>query len=262
MSDLTEIDLAHAAMEAAPEDDAARLRLYERLSDSELFLLLNEEAEGDQISPATFEVEDQVFVLVFDRIERLTQFAGEVVPYAGLSGRNLATMLGEQDIGWAFNPEVAPSTMLLGADTVRWLAQTLRDGPAEIESRIEMLSAPTGVPETLLGALDRKLATSTGLADLAYLVNATHESGAKSHMLIFVDTLPEAREVLAGAVNEALTFSGIEAGLLDVVHIKGSDGLAAQAARVGLRFDLPKPAAPSVPGANPGMDPDRPPKLR
>ena len=39
----TPLDLAHAATEAAPQDDAARLRFYERLADGELFLLLEAE---------------------------------------------------------------------------------------------------------------------------------------------------------------------------------------------------------------------------
>ena len=41
MSEATPIDTAHAAMEAAPEDGALRLRFYERISDSELFLMLD-----------------------------------------------------------------------------------------------------------------------------------------------------------------------------------------------------------------------------
>ena len=40
MSDLTPLDIAHGAMEAAPNDDAIRLAFYERLGDGELFLLL------------------------------------------------------------------------------------------------------------------------------------------------------------------------------------------------------------------------------
>lgn len=262
MTDLTEIDIAHAAMVAAPEDDAARLRFYERLADTELFLMLEDEAQGDQIRPATFEVERQVFVLVFDRIERLSGFAGGVVPYAGLSGRGLAAMLAGQGIGWAFNPEVAPSTMLIPAEAVDWLAQTLAEGPQRIESRLREVSPPTGIPEVLLTALDRKLAASGGLADLAYLVGATHETGAHGHLLVFVDAVEGAEGALASAVGEALTFSGVEAGQLDVMYLRGSDEMAARVARVGLRFDLPKPEAREMPGANPGMDPAKPPKLR
>ena len=50
MTETTPLDQAHAAMEAAPEDDAARLRFFERLADSELFILLDKEPEGDRIA--------------------------------------------------------------------------------------------------------------------------------------------------------------------------------------------------------------------
>ena len=75
MTELTPLDLAHAAMEAAPEDDAARLRFFERLADSELFILLDKEPEGERISPQVFDTGEGQFVLVFDRQERLAQFA-------------------------------------------------------------------------------------------------------------------------------------------------------------------------------------------
>jgi len=44
---MTELDTAHAAMDVDPENDAARLRFYERLADTEMFLLLASEPEGD-----------------------------------------------------------------------------------------------------------------------------------------------------------------------------------------------------------------------
>ena len=52
MTDQTPLDTAHTAMDATPDDDAARLRFFERLADSELFLLLQGEATGDSLSPA------------------------------------------------------------------------------------------------------------------------------------------------------------------------------------------------------------------
>ena len=90
MTEMTPLDLAHAAMEAAPEDDAARLRFFERLADSELFVLLDKEPEDDRISPDVFDTGEGQFVLVFDREERLAQFADRIVPYAALSGRVIA----------------------------------------------------------------------------------------------------------------------------------------------------------------------------
>ena len=260
---MTEIDLAHAAMMANEEDDMARLRFYERLSETELFMLLEDDAKGDQISPALFEVEDQSFVLIFDREERMSEMYGkDIAPYAALSGRGMAQMLQGQRIGMALNMGVAPSAMLIPAEAVDWLAQTLGGEPDEVEGQITEVSAPKGLPETLLQALDRKLATAAGLAVEAYLCGVTYEGGGRGHMLAFVGTVEGAEGALTRAVNEALVFSGIEAGMLDVAHLDGGDPVSARVAKVGLRFDLPTPQMPQTPGANPGMDPTKPPKLR
>jgi hypothetical protein len=258
---MTDLDQAHAAMEAAPEDDTARLRFYERLADTELFMLLGAEAEGDQITPELFDIEDQKFTLVFDREERLSQFVGRAAPYAGLPGRALTQMLQGQGIGLALNLEVAPSAMLIPAEAVDWLVQTLSHGPDETEARLTEVAAPKGLPEAVISGLDRKLAIAAGLARFAYLAAATYEDGSRGHVLAFVDALDGAEKALASAASEALTFSGIEAGMMDVMFVKASDPMSAHLARVGLRFDLPELEAPHVPGA-PGMNPDSPPKLR
>ncbi len=261
MTNLTDLDSAHAAMSANDEDDIARLRFYERLADTELFLLLEAEAEGDQISPALFEVEDQQFVLIFDREERMVEFYGKIAPYAALSGRGMAQMLEGQRIGMALNMGVAPSAMLIPAEAVDWLSQTLGADPEQVEGQITELTPPSGLPESLLEALDRKLATAAGLAVEAYLCGVTYEGGGRGHMLAFVGTIDGAEGALTAAVNEALVFSGIEAGMLDVAHLEGGDPISERVAKVGLRFDLPTPQMPQQPGSNPGMDPSKPPKL-
>ncbi|SLN47052.1 SseB family protein [Pseudooctadecabacter jejudonensis] len=261
MTEHTEIDTAHGAMMANEEDDLARLRFYERLADTELFMLLKGEAEGDQISPAMFEVEDQQFVLIFDREARMVEFYGKIAPYAALSGRAMSQMLEGQRIGMALNMGVAPSAMLIPAEAVDWLAQTLGAEAQQVEGQITELTAPTGLPETLLEALDRKLATAAGLAVEAYLCGVTYEGGGRGHMLAFVGTIEGAEGALTAAVNEALVFSGVEAGMLDVAHLEGGDPVSERVAKVGLRFDLPKPQMPQQPGSNPGMDPAKPPKL-
>ncbi|MEL6958172.1 MAG: SseB family protein [Pseudomonadota bacterium] len=261
MSETTELDTAHAAMMADEADDLARLRFYERLADGEVFLLLEGEADGDQVEPALFEADGQTFVLVFDREARLSEFYGKIAPYAALSGRGLASMLEGQRLGIALNMGVAPSAMLIPAEAVDWLAQTLGAGPEEVEGQITELTAPSGLPEVLLEALDRKLATAGGLAQEAYLCGVVYDGGGRGHMLAFVGTEPGAEAALTAAVNEALVFSGIEAGMLDVAHLEGGNPVSERVARVGLRFDLPAPQMPDAPGANPGMDPSKPPKL-
>lgn len=259
----TDLDRAHAAMEAHPSDDRLRLQFFERLADSELFLLLAEEADGDSIAPELFAVDGRHYVLVFDTSDRLAEFVGSIAPFAATSGRGLCALLEGQGAGLALNPDVAPSAMLIPADAVDWLARTLAEGPEETSGRISEVGAPQEVPQELLLSLDRKLATAGGLARAAYLVSVIYEDGARGHMLAFLDAIEAAQPALASAVSEALTFSGIEAGALDVSFVRAQDPIAAALAKWGLRFDLPEPARPETEAPKaPGMDPDSPPKLR
>ncbi|THD76354.1 SseB family protein [Thalassobius vesicularis] len=263
MTEHTPLDAAHAAMIADEGNDAARLRFYERLADSELFLLLTEEPSGENISPEVFEVQDQAFVLVFDREERLADFVGKTAPYAALSGRIVAGLLAQQGMGLGLNLEVAPSSILIPPQAVAWLDETLGNAPDEAEARITEVTPPVGMPENLLSGLDAKLATAAGLAHSAYLVGVIYENGVRSHLLAFVDAVPGAEGALAKAVSEALTFSGIEAGALDVSFIRASDQKAAVFAKWGLQFELPVPEeAQEIGRVAPGTDPSKPPILR
>lgn len=257
----TPIDRAHARMMADPADDALRLTFYERLADGELFLMLEREPEGDSIEPRIFATEEGSFVLAFDREDRLSGFAGGPAPYAALSGRNLAEILSGQNLGIGLNLGAAPSEMLLPAEAVGWLHETLSARPQETRESPEELRPPVGLPERLVEALDTKLATAMGLAKLAYLAGVTWKNGKRGHLLALIDPVPGAESALARAVGEALIFSGLDAGELDVTFLKASDPVSARLARVGLRFDLPEPPRPEAPSA-PGMNPDKPPRLR
>lgn len=268
---MTALDTAHAAMQAASEsdgdDNAARLRFYERLADAELFVLLSEEASGGAISPELFEVEDGRFVLAFDLEERLVQFTGDAASnaahYAAMSGRVLVQMLNGQGIGLGVNLEVAPSSILIPAAAVGWLYRTLDQTPDRIEARIDSFTAPTALPQALVGALEAKLATAAGLAEAAYLVGVRYAGGGRGHLLGFVGAPERAQAPLAKAAGEALTFTGIEAGEMDVGFFAPDDPVVANLAATGLRFDLPQPAAVRAPARPaPGSDPDKPPILR
>lgn len=255
---MTPLDAAHAAMQATPDDDAARLRFYERLAEAELFLLLDGEPEGSRISPSIFDTSDGRFAVAFDREDRLTAFAEGPAPYAALSGRSIASMLGAQEIGLGLNLGVAPSSFLVPAGALAWLTDTLGDGPETRVEKPEEIAPPAGLPEHLVSGLDAKLATARGLARMAYLVAVTYTGNRPGHMLAFIDVTPGAEPALARAISEALVFSGIEAGTLDVAFFAATDPIAATLARHGLRFDLPQieTARP------PGIDPSKPPKLR
>ncbi|MCU0900145.1 MAG: SseB family protein [Cypionkella sp.] len=262
MTEITSLlDAAHAAVHADPENEALRLRFFERLADGEMFLLLEREARGDTLDPKVFDLEDGRFVLVFDREERLAAFTGGIAPYAALPGRVIAGLLKGQGIGLGVNLGVAPSEMLLPPEAMDWLAETRDEGPEEVQALPEQFHPPKGLPDALIEGLDAKLARAAGLASGALLAAVTYRGGRRGHMLAFLDAASGAEPALARAASEALVFSGIEAGELDVAFLHSADPAMVAMARVALRFDLPEPEAPATPGAAPGMDPKRPPRL-
>lgn len=260
----TPLDRAHAAMQAQLDDDTARLRFYDRLADGELFLLLAKEATGqdENIEPELFEVEKNKFLLAFDKEERLSEFVGHPAPYAALPGRAIAGMLAGQGIGLGVNLSVAPSSILIPAEAMEWLSETLKTGPETVEAHVVEIHAPAA-PEALIAALDAKLASAGGLAAAACLAGVTYADGRKGHVLGFIDAVSGAENALAGAANEALTFSGIEAGQMDVGFFAGDDVMARKLAAYGVRFDLPEPEKPEpLKPVAPGSDPEKPPILK
>ncbi len=256
----TPLDQAYLAMAA---DENARLGYYERLAESELFLLLEKESDGNNITPELFQTDMGSFVLAFDREERLAAFTEKEAAFVALSGRIIAQMLAGKDIGLGVNLGCDGVENLIAPDGIGWLLGALEQGPIEENAMPRELSAPKGLPEVLITALDRKLPTAMGLATSAYLAAVTYDDGRKSHLMAFIDSLPGAQSALAQAVNEALVFSGVEAGEIDVIFAKQSDEITQTLDRVGLRFDIPQPMPETTEmRPAPGSDPEKPPILR
>lgn len=257
----TELDRAFEQMEASPDDTRARLQFYERLADTELFLLLASEPSGDSVEPEIFPVDDQQFVLVFDRIERLTHFTSNSSPYAAMSGRMLAKMLVGQGIGIGLNLDVSPSSMLLPATALDWLVDALSDAPLESTGRPVSFHRPEAIPEVLIEALSRKLATAVGLAEHAFLAGVLYDNDVRGHILVVSGAAEGAEPALASAVGEALRFSGLEAGWIDVTFVDPNDSVVTSLEKAAIRFDIPAPE-PVTQREAPGSNPDKPPKLR
>ncbi len=261
----TPLDIAYAAVAADPENEAARLRFYDRLADGELYLLLEREAAGDVLDPKVFDLESGPVVLVFDLEERLSDFTGGIAPWAALPGRVIAGLLRGQGIGLGVNLGVAPSAMLLPPEAMDWLAEALDPAPEAATGRPVRFSAPN-TPDGLTQALSDKFATARGLATSALLAGVEYEDGRRGHMLVFVDAHEDAETALARAAQEALVFSGLDAAALDVAFLSHEDKALTSMLPYAQRFDLPQPEAPAVtearPSPGPGLDPEKPPRLR
>ncbi len=257
----TPLDRAHGEMLNAPDNDAVRLRFFGCLADAQLVVLLADEPLDDTVIPELFPFDGALYAVAFDTEDRLSDFSERTVPYAALTGGALAGVLADQGLGLALNPDVAPSAILLPPEAVIWLAGAIASSPAEEASRIKEVAPPDGLPEGLLTVLEAKLSAAVGLAASAHLAAATYEDGRRGHLLAFLGAEKWAQSSLAQAAGEALIFSGIEAGELDVTFVGQDDLLGERLAKVGLRIDLPVPAAEPGPQA-PGTDPARPPRLR
>ncbi len=262
MTEPTHLDIAHRDMETSGAEQD-RVQFYARIAETELFVLLQSEATGATIEPRVFELSEFSTVVAFDRLERLVEFADEAVPYVAVSGKTLVQMLADQGFGLGLNLDVAPSSMLLPPDAVLWLRDTLANTPSEVEAVPKEIGAPPEVPQSLLLALDGKLALASGLAASAYFCSVTYENGVKTALLAIINAVPGAEDTLSQSITDALTFSGVEAGMLDVIFVQANDPLAAKMAKVGLRFDIPEPPKPAVQNIKaPGSDPSKPPRLR
>lgn len=257
------LDAAHAAMMAAPEDDAARMRYYARLADGMLYLMLEQEADEGAVQPVLVTLEDTQVVLAYDSEERLAATTDAPVPYAELPGRVIAAQLAGQNVALGINLGVGEGEFLVSPEALIWLAETLNHAPANVSARPVAFEPPKGLPESLMQALDAKLARAGGLAQAALLAAVRYDDGRHGHMLAYIGAVPGAEAALTRAASEALTFSGVEAGEMDVTFLAADMPAVDRMARVALRFDLPEPAAsaPAAPAA-PGMDPAKPPKLR
>lgn len=259
---MTPLDTAFEAMDQDPDNTAARLRFFERLADSELYLLLEAEpAENrNQVSPRLFPVEDQTYALIFDSAERLSDFAEDAAPYLTLEGRELAEFLRGKAIGLGLNLGVAPSSTLLPASAVDWLAGALDNQASEVSVQVREVTPPVGVPQEFLKALDVKLSALAGLARGAILAGTVFDNNSRGTVLAVLDAPENAQSTLREAISEAVSFSATGLGL-DIFFTQSDDPSVAPLRKVGLVFSIPERPQPK-PLTAPGLDPAKPPKLR
>lgn len=256
----TPLDLAYLAMQ---DDDANAPAFYARFLEAELFLLLESEVAGDAAQPLVLETSDGSLVLVFDLEDRMAAFNEQPSDYVALSGRRIAKMLSGQGVAIGLNLGEAPSAMVLPVEAVDWLAAAAIGDDTVVEAKPLEISKPVGVPEALVAALDGKLANMGGVVGAAYLVSAQYEGGESGHMLALVNVPEAAKTGVSEALSEALRFSGVEAGQLDLAFLNADDAHLESFVRAGLGFEIPELVLPKTTGPKaPGMDPDSPPILR
>lgn len=252
----TAIDAAHAALDEAGDDPRLRMAFYGQIVAVELFLLLDAEPEGERVQPLVLETDAGRVVLAFDRRERMAAFLDAPRDYVALAGRSLVKMIAGRGIGIALNPDVAPSASVIGPEAVDWLAGTFTSVEAQA-ARIVRVRPPVGIPASLVAALEARLGAYAGRIRESYLAAAEYDDGSAGFVLALSGVPSAAEAAVAGAVDEAVRFSGAEGVRLDVAF--GEGVLLERLARVGLAF---RPERPETAAPQPEQRPPRPPRLR
>lgn len=251
-----DLDQAFALM---GHNDAQSARFYQILSETPLFLILEQEADGETLSPRVFDLPDGAIVLAFDSEERLADWAEGALPYALLPGRVIAQQLAPLGIGLGLNFGAVSET-ILPPEAMEWLTEMLDVAPEAMDARIDAVLPLGPMPPALMTALDMGFAA--GLAQAAYLAAVRYQSGGQGHILGFVGATAES--ALTRAVAERLVFSNLEAGALDVTFVQAGSKLADMLAARGQELPIPTLILPEAPSDRPapGSDPDRPPILK
>ncbi|MEM9852154.1 MAG: SseB family protein, partial [Pseudomonadota bacterium] len=112
--------------------------------------------------------------------------------------------------------------------------------------------------EVVESALARRLTGLPGLARAGWLVAFDYGDGSRGHALVIEGATARVEDALAAALSEALVFSGVDAGVLDITFPAEDAPLWPAIQRQGRRLAFPAAAVPQPPGSNP----DAPPKLR
>ena len=226
MTDETPLDLAHAAMEAAPENDAARLRFYERLADAELFPYADWGTEAAGRADLAGAVRDAGSApLCWSSTARSgwrNLRAGRCLMRRCRAGC-ICQMLAGQGIGLGLNLEVATICHAdPGRGHVDWLvtrhsANTPAGDRGATAPRSQRPHVPTG--GAVVSGLDRQACDCIGIGGvLPIWPRCTYDGRcAQGHVLAFIDAVPRRRQ-------QALALQGSQRGADLFRHRGRGDG--------------------------------------
>ncbi len=258
MTKVTLLDQSVAALTSTPQAEHLQRQFYDRLSGSDLYLLLEAEAKDDQVTPKLMDMDGQSVVLVFDRVDRLAEFAKGQAPFACLPGKDLCALLAANNLGMMLNPETSEHPHLLLAEDVAWVAENLAGMAQTVAAKVTGLRAPQPQTDPLWSAIQTRLSAFEGAAKRAVLAAASYEDGTEGVLVGFIDAREERQAELAATVQDAVALI-MPAGQVDVGFFAEGEHIAGALLRNGVMFDLPQ--TPTYAPTAPGMDPDKPPKL-
>lgn len=264
----TPLDRAWATANAELAGDAEMARFYDIFAATELFLLIDPDtfADGATPKPLTFPVEGAETALVFDTEARLAGFMEDGAAHLTMSGRAVISMFKGTSAQLGLNLGDAPSATILPAQAIDWASEALTQPIETTEIGDAVLTVPRAVMPDLLQALDGKLAGMGAVVSEAWLCGLGASAGrGKPQPMVLCVCLREraAEQSVVSALAETARFIGGDAPAYDIAVLPSGNAKMEAARKVGLGFEPQNPqAVMQAEPVAPGMDPDKPPKLR
>ena len=255
---MSRMDKTYAHMLASPESDTAGLRFYEAFCDTNLSVLVNAD-----LSMQVFETSQGKIILAFDTEERVAEFVDQPTEFIKMPGRELVTQLRGTDTGIGLNLNVAPTSQILTPEILAWISELLSVDSTLLVDQVAGFSADCQLSAEDRTALTDRLANFAGRVEAAYLCGVTYTDGAMADALFIVDCDPTIEADLFTAMIETQKFAKEDVADLAIKFISSSSPALLEIRRHGDELHLPKPiVTPAFQPTAPGMDPDKPPKLR
>ena len=252
------MDKTYARMQAAPNSDAAGLRFYEAFCDTNLHVLVNAD-----LSLQIFETSQGKLILAFDTEERMAEFVEQPTEFIKMPGRELVTQLKETDIGIGLNLNVAPTSQILTPEILDWVSALLSVDSTLMVDQVAGFSADCQLSDDDRTALTDRLVNFTGVVKAAYICGVTYADGATADALFFIDCDQDIEADLFTAMIETQKFAMDSSADLAIKFISSDSPALPEIQRHGHQLHIPAPiVTPTFQPSAPGMDPNKPPKLR
>ncbi len=244
----TPLDRAHAAMTAAPDDEAPRRAYLALLAGHELLIALRDDGAKGAVEPESVEIEGTTFVIAHDGDARLAAGRQGAVARLAATGAEIARLLAPEGLGLILNPGAPEVAFVLDPEGVRWLAAEAGDPPRTQERPLGAFGPPAIASPAALAALDARLAEAGALVRRAALAGARDAEGLPTLVLALAGVPAEAEAGLAEGLGALLRLAGAQGARADILFLPEAGPEFAAIAAAGLVFEPPAPAAPAPPG--------------
>ncbi len=225
-----------------------------------LLRVLLEESDAKDPDMEVFAISDGKFVLAFDTDENFSAFVDRPRLCSRITGRDLLKALAGKNIGVIVNANAIEGAAFLTPEQVSW-ALEMSDQSLEIHVSTNSSVARANPSDEVLDIIQRNFNELGGFVDAAYLCNIQDDQGNEALTLALVNCAAEAQLTALLTASDMSRFNPKTAVAIALVEA-GSE-IEQKLQQIGVRIEFKvKPQPVSLTATAPGMDPDRPPKLR